>query len=47
MVSFQKKGKILDGIGTEPDIVIERSLNQIFLKEDYQLEKLIEIIKQK
>lgn len=46
MVSFQKNGKILDGIGTEPDIIIERSLDQIFLKEDYQLNKLIEIIKQ-
>ncbi|QRM89741.1 peptidase S41 [Lacinutrix sp. WUR7] len=47
MVSFQKNGEILDGIGTEPDIKIERSLDQIFLKEDYQLNKLIEIIKQK
>lgn len=46
MVSFQKNGKILDGIGTEPDIKIERSLDQIFLIEDYQLNKLIEIIEQ-
>lgn len=45
MVSFQKNGKILDGVGTEPDIEIERSLDQIFLKEDYQLNRLIEIIK--
>jgi len=45
MVSFQKNGKILDGIGTEPDIKIERSLDQIFLKEDYQLNRLLEIIK--
>ncbi|OAB79920.1 S41 family peptidase [Cochleicola gelatinilyticus] len=44
MVSFQKNGKILDGIGTEPDIKIERSLKQIFLKEDYQLNRLLEII---
>ncbi len=44
MVSFQKNGKILDGIGTKPDIKIERSLEQIFLKEDYQLKKLFEII---
>lgn len=44
MVSFQKNGKILDGIGTEPDIIIERNLSQIFWKEDYQLNKLIEII---
>ncbi|WP_423997096.1 S41 family peptidase [Maribacter sp. IgM3_T14_3] len=46
MVSFQKDGQILDGIGTKPDIIIERNLDQIFLKEDYQLNKLIEIIKQ-
>lgn len=45
MVSFQKDGKILDGIGTEPDIKVERSLEQIFLKEDYQLNKLLEKIK--
>ncbi|WP_282079554.1 S41 family peptidase [Aquimarina algiphila] len=45
MVSFQKNGKILDGIGTEPDIKIKRSLEQIFIKEDYQLNRLIEIIK--
>ncbi|MFD2823398.1 S41 family peptidase [Lacinutrix iliipiscaria] len=45
MVSFQKNGKILDGIGTEPDIMIERNLNQIFMKEDHQLNKLLEIIK--
>lgn len=45
MVSFQKNGKILDGIGTKPDIIIERNLDQIFFKEDYQLEKLKEIIK--
>jgi C-terminal processing protease CtpA/Prc len=47
MVSYQKNGKILDGIGTEPDIFIERSLEQIFLKEDYQLNKLLEVINQK
>ncbi|MEE9363363.1 MAG: S41 family peptidase [Cellulophaga sp.] len=45
MVSFQKNGKILDGIGTELDIVIERNLGQIFWKEDYQLNRLLEIIK--
>lgn len=47
MVSYQKNGKILDGIGTKPDILVERNLDQIFWKEDYQLNKLIEIIKQK
>lgn len=46
MVSFQKNGQILDGIGTEPDIVIERNLEQIFWKEDYQLNKLKELINQ-
>jgi len=45
MVSFQKNGKILDGIGTKPDIIIERNLNQIFMQEDYQLNRLLEIIK--
>ena len=45
MVSYQKDGTILDGIGTKPDIVIERSLEQIFLKEDYQLKRLLEIVK--
>nr|WP_321356287.1 S41 family peptidase [uncultured Draconibacterium sp.] len=44
MVSFQKDGKILDGIGTQPDIKIDRDLDQIFFKEDFQLEKLKEII---
>lgn len=46
MVSYQKDGKILDGIGTKPDILIERSLEQIFLKEDYQLKRLLEIVKE-
>lgn len=45
MVSFQKNGKILDGIGTKPDIMIERNIEQIFFKEDYQLKKLKHIIK--
>ena len=45
MVSFQKNGQILDGFGTEPDIRIERDLNQIFWKNDSQLKELKEIIK--
>ncbi|MCC1485548.1 S41 family peptidase [Winogradskyella immobilis] len=45
MVSFQKNGQILDGIGTKPDITIERNLDQILWKEDYQLNKLKELIK--
>lgn len=44
MVSFQKDGKILDGIGTEPDIQIERDINQILWKSDTQLEKLRTLI---
>jgi C-terminal processing protease CtpA/Prc len=47
MVSYQKNGKILDGIGTEPDILIERNMDQIFMKEDFQLKTVLEIIKQK
>lgn len=46
MVSFQKGGQVLDGIGTEPDIVIERSLDQILFKEDYQLLRLKELIRE-
>jgi hypothetical protein len=44
MVSFQKDGKILDGYGTEPDIKIERDINQILWKSDTQLEKLRSLI---
>lgn len=44
MVSFQKNGKILDGYGTEPDIKIERDVNQILWKSDRQLEKLRSLI---
>lgn len=44
MVSFQKNGKILDGFGTEPDISIERDLDQVLWKEDSQLTKLKKLI---
>ncbi|MGJ8734137.1 MAG: S41 family peptidase, partial [Cellulophaga sp.] len=44
MVSFQKNGEILDGYGTEPDIKIERDLNQVLWLSDTQLEKLKELI---
>ncbi|MEM8907440.1 MAG: S41 family peptidase, partial [Bacteroidota bacterium] len=44
MVSYQKDGQLLDGIGTKPDILIERNLDQILLKEDYQLNRVLEII---
>lgn len=44
MVSFQNNGKTLDGYGTEPDIRIERDINQILWHTDTQLEKLQDII---
>lgn len=44
MVSFQKDGSILDGIGTKPDLEIPRSLDQVFGTEDHQLQKLKELI---
>jgi C-terminal processing protease CtpA/Prc len=47
MVSFQKDGQILDGIGTKPDIIIERNLDQILWKEDFQLNELKELIIEK
>jgi hypothetical protein len=45
MLSFQRNGKTLDGNGTTPNIVIERDENQVLRKNDSQLEKLIELIK--
>lgn len=45
MVSFQKDGQILDGIGTAPDIVFERDIPQILFRSDYQLERLLELIR--
>ncbi|MDX1463706.1 MAG: S41 family peptidase [Marinirhabdus sp.] len=44
MVSFQKDGKILDGYGTEPDITIERDLDQVLWQSDTQLEELKKLI---
>lgn len=44
MVSFQKDGTILDGFGTEPDMIIQRSMNQVLWKSDTQLEELREMI---
>lgn len=44
MVSFQKDGKILDGYGTEPDIYIERDINQVLWNGDSQLRKLKSLI---
>jgi hypothetical protein len=45
MVSFQKNGKLFDGVGTEPDIVIERSMGQVLWNNDDQLDGLKEIIR--
>lgn len=44
MVSFQKNGQLLDGIGTQPDLVIPRSLDQITDQTDHQLRYLKAII---
>ena len=41
MISFQRDGTLFDGHGTVPDIFIERSLNQILGREDYQLNQLL------
>ncbi|MGI9552452.1 MAG: S41 family peptidase [Aurantibacter sp.] len=47
MLSFQRNGKTLDGNGTVPDIVLERSEAQVLGKKDTQLEQLIELIQKK
>mgnify|MGYP001791571046 CR=1 FL=1 len=47
MLSFQRNGKILDGNGTQPDIYIPITLEQIFTDKDLQLKKLITIINSK
>lgn len=47
MVSFQKNGKTLDTFGTDPDIKIERDIEQILGKRDSQLEELRKIILKK
>lgn len=44
MVSFQKDGSILDGVGTAPDIVIKRDLDQLLWKRDTQLEEVKALI---
>ncbi len=47
MLSFQRNGKTLDGIGTEPDIYIPIDLEQSLTGKDTQLEKLLEMINKK
>ncbi|MEM0994489.1 MAG: S41 family peptidase [Bacteroidota bacterium] len=44
MVSFQTNGKPLDGFGTTPDIEIQRNIDQVFWKNDHQLESLKRMI---
>ena len=46
MVSYQKNGDILDGIGTKLDILIERNVDQILWRGDSQLNSLMELIRQ-
>lgn len=47
MLSFQRNGKTLDGNGTEPDMEIDKDMEQILGKRDSQLENLIELINRK
>lgn len=44
MLSYQKNGELFDGVGTVPDIRIERSMDQILGHEDSQLKKVLEMI---
>jgi hypothetical protein len=41
MLSFQKNGDLFDGVGTDPDIEIKRSIDQILSLEDHQLNVLL------
>lgn len=45
MISIQRNGYFLDGYGTKPDIVIDRSELQVLGKRDSQLDDLVELIK--
>ena len=45
MLSFQRNGKILDGNGTVPDIIISENEAQVLNGIDNQLVYLIECIK--
>ncbi|WP_204345358.1 S41 family peptidase [Psychroserpens algicola] len=46
MLSFQKNGDLFDGIGTEPDLKITRSIDQILGHDDHQLNALLTKIPQ-
>lgn len=45
MISFQKNGNLFDGIGTDPDIQLPRTISQILCNEDDQVQQLIKIAK--
>ncbi|MEM7037477.1 MAG: S41 family peptidase, partial [Bacteroidota bacterium] len=47
MLSFQPDGNHFDTFGTEPDIPLERDLDQVLGKSDTQLENLLKIIEEK
>lgn len=44
MISFQKNGNLFDGVGTFPDIEIQRSIDQILGNEEHQLTTLLKEI---
>lgn len=47
MLSFQKNSLLFDGVGTIPDIIIERSLDNLLKGYDNQLQETINIINNK
>ncbi|WP_196888748.1 S41 family peptidase [Aureivirga sp. CE67] len=47
MISYQKDGNLFDCVGTDPDIEINRDIDQVFWIRDTQLEKLKQIIKER
>lgn len=44
MIAFQRNGKTLDMNGTEPDVLLERDMDQILGKRDSQLEQVMKMI---
>lgn len=47
MISYQKDGQLFDGVGTEPDIHIPRTLAQVLWQEDSQLLQLKKIVRER
>ncbi|CAL2076885.1 TSPc domain-containing protein [Tenacibaculum sp. 190524A02b] len=47
MISYQRNGKTLDGNGTQPDVFLPKSLEQLLKIEDIQLDFLVKIISKK